>query len=250
MLGIVIAFLLVALVFLAIAKQRLSQGSSVALAFRKEKALFSPAERSFLGVLDQAVGNDFRILGKVRVADVIMPAAGQGQSKWKIAFNKITQKHFDFVLCKTTDLSIVAAIELNDQSHRAKNRQVRDDFLQAACLSAKLPLIMFEAKAAYTVQAVADQITAVLKPPVSEVPTPEKQIKPVEPSLLPFTSEVTEQATPVCVAEASSPNVETTPTCPRCASELVKRIAKGGSNAGHEFWGCSNFPQCRYILKI
>ncbi len=35
--------------------------------------------------------------------------------------------------------------------------------------------------------------------------------------------------------------------CPKCQSKLVLRIAKQGANAGNSFYGCSNFPKCRYI---
>lgn len=35
--------------------------------------------------------------------------------------------------------------------------------------------------------------------------------------------------------------------CPRCEGELVLRTATRGANAGHQFFGCSNYPKCRYI---
>jgi ssDNA-binding Zn-finger/Zn-ribbon topoisomerase 1 len=35
--------------------------------------------------------------------------------------------------------------------------------------------------------------------------------------------------------------------CPRCGNKLVLRTAKKGENAGNQFYGCSNFPKCRYI---
>lgn len=35
--------------------------------------------------------------------------------------------------------------------------------------------------------------------------------------------------------------------CPFCGSRLVLRTAKKGANAGNQFYGCSNFPKCRYI---
>ena len=38
--------------------------------------------------------------------------------------------------------------------------------------------------------------------------------------------------------------------CPRCGSALVLRTAKKGANAGNQFYGCSNFPKCRYVQKI
>lgn len=34
--------------------------------------------------------------------------------------------------------------------------------------------------------------------------------------------------------------------CPRCGSNLVKRTARKGPNAGSEFLGCSNYPKCRF----
>lgn len=38
--------------------------------------------------------------------------------------------------------------------------------------------------------------------------------------------------------------------CPKCGSELVLRTARNGANAGQKFYGCSGFPNCRYILNI
>ena len=90
--------------------------------YRKLDVLFSPAERSFLGVLDQAVGENAQIFGKVRVADVIAPKKGISPSDWQKAFNKISGKHFDFLLCNKKDLSVLCAIELNDSSHNSKKR--------------------------------------------------------------------------------------------------------------------------------
>ena len=34
--------------------------------------------------------------------------------------------------------------------------------------------------------------------------------------------------------------------CPRCGADLVLRTAKKGPNAGSQFYGCSNYPKCRY----
>ena len=38
-----------------------------------------------------------------------------------------------------------------------------------------------------------------------------------------------------------------TPVCPKCGSEMIRRTAKRGSNAGNRFWGCSRFPDCTGI---
>ena len=40
------------------------------------------------------------------------------------------------------------------------------------------------------------------------------------------------------------------PTCTKCGSNMVLREAKKGKNTGSKFWGCSNFPKCRSMIKI
>lgn len=39
----------------------------------------------------------------------------------------------------------------------------------------------------------------------------------------------------------------TTPTCPKCDTKMVKRVAK---EKGNEFWGCANYPKCKNILQM
>ena len=35
-------------------------------------------------------------------------------------------------------------------------------------------------------------------------------------------------------------------TCPKCGGALVQRTARSGPKMGASFWGCTNFPRCRY----
>jgi very-short-patch-repair endonuclease len=142
--------------------------------YQKEPTLFSPAERSFLGVLDQAIGDQFRIMGKVRLADVIKVRPGLEASARQTAFNKIQSKHLDFVACDPADLSIQFAVELDDKSHKQKKRQDRDAFVDAAMNAAGVPIIHFPAQKAYSIQDVRDKIAAQLGEPTgaSAVPYP------------------------------------------------------------------------------
>jgi restriction system protein len=41
------------------------------------------------------------------------------------------------------------------------------------------------------------------------------------------------------------PSSQAAPVCPKCSSEMVRRTAKKGVNAGAQFWGCSNYPTCK-----
>lgn len=38
--------------------------------------------------------------------------------------------------------------------------------------------------------------------------------------------------------------------CPRCGANLVLRTAKKGYKVGTKFYGCSNYPKCRFIKNI
>lgn len=234
MVWIVLAVSLVALLLL-IAKQKQSKGTASNCPYKKLPALFTPAERSFFGVLDQAVGKDFRLFGKVRVADVLAPRDGMNKSAWQTAFNKINRKHFDFILCAPGDLSVICAIELDDKSHQKKSRQVRDEFLVGACAAAGVPLISFQAQHAYSASDVSTKIAEAISGSLTTVS------KPIDARR----QSASQRAEPSLGSENGI-----TPSCPRCSGSMIKRTAKGGENAGQEFWGCSHFPTCRGIVTI
>lgn len=132
--------------------------------------MFSPAERSFLGVLDQAVGSEYRVFGKVRVADVASVKAGLGNAARQGALNRIAAKHFDFVVCRASDLTIVCAIELNDKSHASARAQARDELLGKVCDAIRLPLVTVPAKQSYAVADVRTLFEAAIAPAVLPVP--------------------------------------------------------------------------------
>ena len=230
MFWIALAVFFVLLVIVVLAKQKQSRDDGGALSFKIQAALFTPAERSFLGVLDLAVGKDFRIFGKVRVGDVLAPQDGLNNRARTTTLNKINRKHFDFVLCKPDDLTVLCAIELNDKSHQQKNRQDRDAFLVDACQRAGLPLVMFDARHAYAPNEIGTRVAEALST---------RTTNRIEPVL---------QASALEDTHSFAPDPEIAPLCPRCSGSMVKRTAKGGENAGREFWGCSNFPKCREIV--
>jgi len=138
-------------------------------AYRQRGPLFTKAERSFLGVLEKSIEGKYRVYGKVRVADILSPEKGLDRKSWQVAFNKISAKHFDYVLCENSTLDIVAVVELDDKSHGSKKSVARDALLQKACESAKLKLIRFPAKANYQVPVVRANIEKALNPVVDPV---------------------------------------------------------------------------------
>ncbi|MBE9112351.1 DUF2726 domain-containing protein [Nodosilinea sp. LEGE 07298] len=145
-----------------------------------QKSLFTRAELSFYRALQEATTDRYHVFGKVRVADVLKPQT-ENRGDWQRAFNKISAKHFDFVLCDRDRLSVLAAIELDDNSHQRVDRVKRDDFLNQAVKSAGLPLIRFPVQTAYNREAIQHHIAQTLGPhqPEQSQPAPNQTAQPL-----------------------------------------------------------------------
>jgi hypothetical protein len=205
--------------------------------YEQQGVLFTAAERSFYGVLCQAVEGKAVVFGKVRVGDVLKTRKGLNASERQKAFNQISAKHFDYVLCKPDDLSVLAAVELDDKSHNSKKRRARDEFLKGACEAAGLTLHRFKASNSYKITDVRETLFPSSASQVA--PTlPEQPVKPQQPE---------ESAKPA--QEREPEPLPKKQLCPKCSSELVLRVAKNGKHKGSEFLACSAFPNCRYMVK-
>lgn len=124
--------------------------------------LLSPAERSFYGVLKEAVSSGYQLFVKIRLADLIKVKSGLAPKDRTSALNRISAKHIDFVLCDALTLGVVLAIELDDRSHRESKRQDRDRFVDAALAAASVPLLRVTARRSYSAQSLRQQIAAAI----------------------------------------------------------------------------------------
>lgn len=243
-------------VMLILAQQKRASGG-ITFGYRRKPYLLSKAERSFYGVLTQAVGGKALIFSKVRVADVLTPQNGLNRSNWQRAFNQISAKHVDFLLCDPQNCAIKLAIELDDASHGSAKRQKRDAFLEQACESAGLPLLRIRAARGYGVADIRQQIETVLYP-VQHASFLEETGQRDEPGIEATTDEqekvdskperevVNEEGSPT---EAEVTPLSAAPVCHQCGEVMVMRKARSGKNVGREFWGCSAFPKCRGVRK-
>jgi hypothetical protein len=147
-------FVLVAVVGLVLLAGRIATarqgGGPSAFPYVAAPALFTPAERRFLGVLEEAVWPEYRVFGKVRIADVAQVRPGLGRGARQGALNRVSGKHFDFVVCRSSDLAIVCAVELDDRSHGSARAQRRDAFVATVCRVIGLPLLQVPAKSGYS----------------------------------------------------------------------------------------------------
>lgn len=154
MLWIMLALVAIAVLIVLTATQGkgAAKASAGPLPYGPGEPLFSAAERSFLGVLDQALGPQYRVFGKVRIADLVTINAGLSRSAHQGALNRIASKHVDFVVCTAQDMKIICAIELNDSSHSQRKRRQRDDFVAQVFTTVGLPLLTVPAQATYQIR--------------------------------------------------------------------------------------------------
>lgn len=93
--------------------------------YRVRKSIMTPAELKFHRTLMKAVP-EAPIMPKMRMADVIDTLPGSHIT----AFRKISQKHFDWVICHPVSLEPLLAIELDDSSHNWSPRQRKNDLVK------------------------------------------------------------------------------------------------------------------------
>lgn len=148
---VVLVLLLAIVAVIKVFMKQKAQGEQT-YPYEKEPTLFSPAERSFLGVLEQVINNRYRLMGKIRLADIVKVKSGLNKSAWQNAFNKIQSKHIDIVACDLTTLSVLFVIELDDKTHSQSKRQNRDQFVDNVLRTAGIPIIHFTAKNSYSLQ--------------------------------------------------------------------------------------------------
>ena len=95
-------------------------------------------DKQLAASLQQALGPELTPLAKIRLADIVRVQRGLSAQRRSAAFNRISSKHADFVLCDSKTFRVVGVIELDDKSHREETRQRRDQFFDAALAAASL----------------------------------------------------------------------------------------------------------------
>ena len=193
------------------------------LPYRTRDDFLSPAELSFFHVLMSLIWKKAVICPKVRLADVFFVARPDRNLRY---YNRIIQKHIDFLVCEPRTMRPVVGIELDDRSHKRADRQRRDRFVEEVFKAAGLPLVRISVQQSYT----RSELLEVLSPYLSDLDEGNAQAKLTTPP--------------------SGAKKDTAPICPKCGVPMVLRTATRGKNRGQQFYGCPNYPRCREIRPV
>jgi len=158
-----IAVLLLALYLLRCLVESFFKPSKKVINYVLNATLVTAAERSFLGRLDSVLPPDIRVFTKVRLADIFSVENTKDRVGWRSAFNRIQSKHVDFILCRSDDLSPLAAIELDDKSHARSDRQERDEFLDDLFAKSEIRLLRIKAQRSYDTSELAQKLNEALQ---------------------------------------------------------------------------------------
>lgn len=145
--------------------------------YQSQGRLLSDAEIKFHQALrdtlqEHGETDEMVVFAKVRIADVISPGKGVSGSEWQDAYERISSKHFDYVICSAADSQIRLIIENSEPNQRSVKRLRRDHFLDQVCASASIPLLRLPMLDTYDQKALWSQITSkVLSPMVSQAET-------------------------------------------------------------------------------
>jgi len=130
--------------------------------YKLRDKFLSPAEFGFYKVLSSAIPSDIAILAKTRLADIVKVdrTITPYSSEARLYFNKVVQKHVDFLICQADTLKPLAGIELDDTSHQEPERVSRDELVDNVFEAANLPLVRIQVQEKYD----QGEITRLLSP--------------------------------------------------------------------------------------
>ncbi len=235
--SVIIAGVLFALLLCVVYLLRKALASRSQYAVQKRSRVLSNAERSFYEELCSAFDDDYAVLPKVEMSQILEPKT-QLVSSVKSAISKTLENdHFDFVLCSRQNMTVFGVIELEHSdvaSGAQKNRHqlTRNEHVSKLCENAGLRLFFFDARQSYKGVDLSRLIIG-----RSKLSEDEAKMSPTHQSQL-------------TIETPSNSIYGHSRSCPKCRSEIVTKVALKGSDIGEKFLMCRKYPYCDYRVSV
>jgi hypothetical protein len=144
-----ILFALISLiVIVGVLASRLND-NSFPFPFDSKTAVFTPAEKNFQNLLEQAMGHKYRIINRVKLSDIVTIRNGVSNRASQSAASNAEGKYLDFVICERSSMKLLGAVDLVDTKGRGYKIK-KDWFVSGALEAASVPHLRIKVKANYT----------------------------------------------------------------------------------------------------
>lgn len=231
LLGIIALLLLVAInLFLGLYRRRKAQ---TIFALQRRSKLLTASEKSFFECLSIALSDEFYVLTKVAILDVVEASPRAGILECRRIKKMLLRESFGYVLCKKHDLSIFGIAELEDFDKKGnKGNESREALIGSICKSAHLKLFYFDARQDYRGADIKRLVTGRSSP---------KRKRPAN---------ETGQPSHMTVGNSDYQMYAKNRCCPQCNGELVTKVAIKGKHIGEKFLLCRKYPYCDYRTHV
>jgi hypothetical protein len=206
--------------------QELPSGKNITYPYKVNDRFLTLAEHSFYLVAQKVLGDQYCICPQVPLSAIFYVSDPNANHT---PFNRIARKRVDFIVCDAVTMKINFGIELDDSSHRRKERVERDEFVNQVFERANLPLVHIDTKAAYHTGELMSLFEKALGLKMANQ-TLGQQI--------------------VSQSQSPTPSQPVEKSCPNCGATMVIRTSVAGPNVGSKFYVCKNYPACKTSIKI
>ncbi|MGB1199505.1 MAG: DUF2726 domain-containing protein [Thalassotalea sp.] len=141
--------------------------------FDRKGAIFTPAEKNFQNLVEQALGSKYRILNRVKLSDIVTIRNGVSSKAGQSATTNADNKYLDFVICDRDSMQLLGTIDLVDTQGKGYKMK-KDWFVSGALEAASIPHVRIKIKPNYSVDEIKSCIHSRL---FGEMPVSTPKIK-------------------------------------------------------------------------
>ncbi len=159
------------IVVVALLANRLND-NSFPFPFDRRATIFTPAEKNFQNLVEQAIGSNYRVINRVKLSDIVSIRNGVSNRAGQTAVTNADNKYLDFIICDRATMKLLGAIDLVDTN--GKGYKVKKDWFVSGTLeAASIPHVRIKVKQNYTL----DEIRRCINSRLLGQSSPEPQVK-------------------------------------------------------------------------
>jgi hypothetical protein len=200
-----ILFALISLiVIVGVLASRLND-NSFPFPFDSKPSVFTPAEKNFQNLLEQAMGHKYRIINRVKLSDIVTIRNGVSNRASQSAASNAEGKYLDFVICDRASMKLLGAVDLVDTNGRGYKIK-KDWFVSGALEAASVPHLRIKVKSNYTLDEIRACINSRLLGNKSPLPKVKGRVIPA-PMVRARSKKVVGALSPAAVKAEISPQI-------------------------------------------